>query len=250
LVAGFLILAGMFIYGPLPPPLDSAEQAEERERRRDERWYWKWSIVAGGASGMGALAAAFFAAGAYFTAREQANIAQEALVASIRPWISLDADIDRPIRFDKGGAHLFINWTLKNYGHTPAPYISLWAEIVPLETEETDRVERLRCHDPEQGRNHKLLTDSSLFPEESMTLLQSFDISRSSLDKAQAENGHRGVLIEVYGCVDYMFASSKVLHVTTATYALGEKSPDRPDALRFFRDKEDTVEPDKRGSAG
>ena len=78
-----------------------------------------------------------------------------------------------------------------------------------------------------------------------MTTVQSFDISRHSLDKAEAKNGRSGVLIEVYGCVDYMFAGSQVLHVTTATYALGEKSPDRPDVLVFFRDEEDTVEPDK-----
>ncbi len=80
------------------------------------------------------IAAAVFAAGAYLAARDQARIAQDALVAGERPWLML-ADI-KPATLssdDEAGVTLWVNILAKNIGHSPAQNVWVNARLLIVE---------------------------------------------------------------------------------------------------------------------
>ena len=78
--------------------------------------------------------AAWYAYGAFTQAQRQADTAQQALIASDRPWLML-TDV-KPVSLssdDKFGVSFWVNMVAKNVGHSPAQNVSVSARLLIVE---------------------------------------------------------------------------------------------------------------------
>lgn len=116
---------------PLPPPPDAADCADEREHRRKERRYWKWSILIGAGSAVGAIAAAWFAASALRASWRAVDVARDSYLATTRAWFDVDVDpSDLSLAWKQGvGATLYYKVKGVNNGSSPATNVSLSANL-------------------------------------------------------------------------------------------------------------------------
>jgi hypothetical protein len=92
------------------------------------------------------------------------DIAQNALVASNRPWVNAEVQLTGPLTFDGQGAHLPIMITLKNIGHSPA--ISVWSdeELYMAVNPQLD-TERERARQCNETVKRSLTMGQTIFPE-------------------------------------------------------------------------------------
>ena len=119
------------------PPSDNASQAEEREHRRAEQRYWKWSIA------LTLLTIALTSVGIYVAssalkaswravdeARRQAEIARLSLIASDRAWLQVTTF--QPEKFTINASEVSISSSIKirNVGHSPALNVQVMVDLL------------------------------------------------------------------------------------------------------------------------
>jgi hypothetical protein len=100
-------------------------------------------------------------------AESAARTAQDTLIASERPWITVQADIVGPLTFDANGAHLPIRYRLKNIGHSPA--VNVWGDQIlymPIDPQRDTNSERSRlCSETEK---RSLTMGQAIFPTQDL----------------------------------------------------------------------------------
>ena len=126
--------------------------------------------MAAGATVVAAVAtitAAVYAGRAYLTTRDQARIAQDALVAGERPWLML-TDV-KPATLssdDEAGVTLWVNVLAKNVGHSPAQNVSVSARLLIVENSDPgpDIVMHAICR--EARENPVMFPGPVIFPDQ------------------------------------------------------------------------------------
>lgn len=97
--------------------------------------------------------------------RRQADIAQEALIASSRPWIMLtDVKPDSFSSDDETGVALRVNMTVKNVGHSPAQNVSVTGRLLIDDFDPPpDQAMMSICQEPRNGSF--IIPGQALFPD-------------------------------------------------------------------------------------
>jgi hypothetical protein len=62
-------------------------------------------------------------------AMKSAVVAENALIATDRAWISIEAEIIAPLVFEKDRIHIGIGFGMTNIGSSPATHVGIWAEL-------------------------------------------------------------------------------------------------------------------------
>ena len=155
-------------------------------------------------------------------AKISADVAKDTLIATNRPWVSVDISVASDLAYDEqGDARVVIKFILKNVGKSPATNVQILAEIPvvfgdarALQKAISDR-EKLRP----AGLGNLGVT---LFPGETQIHTYNLPISRASIDafnqKQAADHGlpagSTTFLPTLVGCVDYKFTFAEGHHQT------------------------------------
>jgi hypothetical protein len=135
---------------PSPKPAEErAQEAEDREEKKDaDRWLVRWTfalfaatiglILATGVLGYFAYrqaddmkASIEAAADSAKAANRSAKVAEEALVANDRAWISIKAEVIAPLVFEKDRVLIGVGFDMTNVGNSPATHVDISAELCP-----------------------------------------------------------------------------------------------------------------------
>jgi hypothetical protein len=114
-------------------PHERHDASDERHKRR-ECWYWAVTGAMSVAAAIATGTAAWYAYGAFTQAQRQADTAQQALIASDRPWLMLtDVNPASLSSDDEFGVSFWVNMVAKNVGHSPAQNVSVSARLLIVE---------------------------------------------------------------------------------------------------------------------
>jgi hypothetical protein len=226
------------------PSSDNASQAEEREHRRAEQRYWKWSIA------LTLLTIALTSAGIYVAnsalkaswravdeARRQAEIARFSLIASDRPWLQVTSFRPDILRVKDSIVGISSTVAIKNVGHSPALNVQIMTAILPssgggdLKFPEEGVCQTLR-------RKPYNIFSNVIFPGEENVIdsaQSSFVIALEDVLKAQGimndaqVNQYYGTYLLLMGCIVYQSAATApIQHSTSFGFILDRKCPERP----------------------
>lgn len=64
-------------------------------------------------------------------ARAANKVAEAALIANDRAWISINAEVIAPLVFEKDRVHIGVGFNLTNVGNSPATHVEILAELCP-----------------------------------------------------------------------------------------------------------------------
>lgn len=181
----------------------------------------------------------------------QASIAQRALVASERPWLSVGLINNGPVSFDDRGAHVELVWTVRNHGRIPAQEVNILSEVYPMSSGRADYSDFLLVQ-------QKRFCDGSLqiplgmspnretvFPGEDFIRGVSVVIRPELLNDARAYIAPRtATLIAIVGCVTYTFPGSDRWHMTGFAYTLYRRDPQEASHLLPIPITGEVVPPD------
>lgn len=167
-----------------------------------------------------------------------ARVAQDALVASRRPWILVDIELASPIEFDSSGLRLTLKFSLNNKGSDPAFNVSPEWKIISNRSGPfvVIREQEKWCAETKQRFNGPNCGGFTIFPDQprsifiTATMVQSdidADVAMDEVRKMMIESGRevRGPVIMpvIIGCVDYQFGSPPEHHQTRFAYELHDK---------------------------
>jgi hypothetical protein len=157
-------------------------------------------------------------------ANKAAVVAEKTLIAGQRAWIRID-EIGvggGALVFDQNGASVSISFRVTNIGNIPATNITVHAWMVALKNGKTSAVQDQKrlC---EEVRSHPFFAGFALFPNEAFPASMglggwSLGTNVSSEEIAEgveisADKKH--ILLQVFGCVDYTFATDPTVHHQT-----------------------------------
>lgn len=160
-------------------------------------------------------------------AKESAEVAKNTLIASNRPWMSLDVELAGDLSFDTPilGANnkwsIPITYRTRNIGHSPATDVSFFAAIIPFTlphfanktpngevqgpiiagtdlAEEIDKV----CKFPETMASQKMGWGQVVFPDESISAKFELNGNADLFEKAKTNSGYSGQFV-IVGCITY-----------------------------------------------
>lgn len=171
-------------------------------------------------------------------AQTSANVAKDTLIASRRPWIMVDVDIEGG-EFANDGLHLTLKFTLQNKGNDPALYVFPDFEILSSVDRGPGYVRKELqrfCGDfkERQSRGGPNSGGFTVFPGQPRVISITPSMSQEEIDRDIAsgpltakESKERGlpILIRplVLGCVDYQFSLSQKDHQTWFAYDVWDK---------------------------
>jgi hypothetical protein len=146
-------------------------------------------------------------------AQRSASVAQNALIATNRPWIKVvDITADAGMYVTKGGAGLNLWFHLKNIGHSPAKNVRLHVDgrVQGGHGETILEYERRICREARLSKNEE--ATHILFPGDPLVL------QRKPGGFNAAPGG--GVSPEIVGCVTYEFDFSERIHMTAFAFTV------------------------------
>jgi len=189
-------------------------------------------------------------------AKQSAEVAKDTLVATNRPWISVDIGIASDLTYDaQGDARIVIKFILKNVGKSPATNVRIEPEFAvifgdsrPFQKAISDR-QKLRP----AGLGNLGVT---LFPGETQIHSHNLPISRVAIDtyikKMAADYGEEAAktmgmsfLPTLVGCVDYKFTFAEGHHQTGFILDLRKRDPTNPNIALHFDIAEGTIPADR-----
>jgi len=125
---GKSVQAEHFSVADLPP---TPPHNNHSNRSEDDAPRWKkLAEISIALANLGLLAINIFLWTATKKSANAADSAAKTAVASIRPWIDLDAAVIGPLTFDNQGAHLPLVVSIQNVGHSPAVRVGEHQEFI------------------------------------------------------------------------------------------------------------------------
>jgi hypothetical protein len=137
-------------------PKTAEEEADEASDRREKTSTDRWLMIFTGAVALFTLLLVGATVMLYFAGEKQlrlasetgkrqsdemqksiaaanrsATVAENALIAADRAWISIRAEIIAPLVFEKDRVHIGVRFFLTNIGKSPATHVDMWAELCP-----------------------------------------------------------------------------------------------------------------------
>jgi hypothetical protein len=179
----------------------------------------------------------------------QGSIANQTLIASNRPWISIEPIIASDFIWNAEGARITFKFKLKNIGHAPADVVTPITSAVYL---------MVPGHMDPAGRQHQLcdtpkfpwrgLLGFTIFPDETDDSEANGElIPRKDIDSAfHRDNGQTiEITPTLIGCVKYRYALDNLEHQTGFIRILSWIDPAQPERLSGFDPIKSTVPMDR-----
>jgi hypothetical protein len=144
----------------------------------------------------------------------QALVANQSLIASNRPWISVEPKITSGLTFDSDGGRILIEYAFKNVGHAPAdvgPFFSEFYLRFPGHSDAGEAQRRFCKTSYVAGGSGKF--GYTIFPDETDTSERVNELIRKE-NMAPALTGRDSLSPVLIGCVKYRFAFDGNEHQT------------------------------------
>jgi hypothetical protein len=172
-------------------------------------------------------------------AKESADVARQALIATQRAWVRPKASVTGPLIFDQNGASTSIGFEITNIGSSPALAVTPHAWLMALTSAGPYPFQEMqrKCN---AIREVGFGLGYTLFPGENFPSDKGFgawslgiNISREDIERAlPASADGKYVSLYVIGCIDYTFPTDpNVHHQTGFIYGLTKRgsTPISPD---------------------
>jgi hypothetical protein len=157
-------------------------------------------------------------------AKKSADIAQDTLVASNRPWISILQPVpDGGLTWEDKGARLTISLAIRNVGKSPAFDIAVEADQFVLGPDNFDIGAAVARHCAEVRRRQIARAASGqhgevLFPDESLPIRLGLLFGQEQIDAAVKNMGQPFFSPVIVICADYRSPITKQSHTTGLAY--------------------------------
>jgi hypothetical protein len=164
-------------------------------------------------------------------AKISANVANATLVATQRPWVSIDASIDGDWEYAHG-ADLEVQYRLKNHGTTPAVKVYISNTIVnwnPAEKGLIVEMQQKMCGFGKQEPPMNSKGGYTLFPQQDWIEHTGFEFGKGSVDmllkRTKVPEGFSNVFLApfIVGCVTYRTTFDALVHQTPFALMVGTK---------------------------
>jgi hypothetical protein len=171
-----------------------------------------------------AAQAGAYAATTHALAAEEANkINRDLLIATQRPWISVDLTPANDLIYRDDGAYLQITCTMKNVGNTPALYV--WPRLCGILQGSQNAAARQQALIVEARQENPIGRDlgHAIFPGEPqrVSVLTAILIRNDGVARFQPVGADRTILqIAVVGFVSYKTTFDQIWRYTGLSYAL------------------------------
>jgi len=136
------------------------------------------------------------------------KIAEDTLIATQRPWVSVNTIIGpRGLFFDVNGANLDLIFYLKNTGPTPAVNVRIIGNP-RIDVATNDRISELEriCDAASKHPIDSKMFAHTVFPGDVLTLNMIYSFADQPLLDAQVAKNYGFIMPVVIGCIDYSFA--------------------------------------------
>jgi hypothetical protein len=164
-------------------------------------------------------------------AKDSADIAKKTLIATQRPWLSVNLEIGSGLVFDDQGCRIVIKFRIKNVGNSPAVAVHIWSEIV-LNNEITNQKRVCALYGKDQIDLTQTFGGDIIFPNDEITYGINLPITRAAIDQARNEIAEAHnipvdnfISPSVVGCVSYRFAFDGSLHKSGFIAGLSRLDP-------------------------
>jgi len=147
--------------------------------------------------------------------REGIRISAETLIATQRPWVSIEMTILGPLTFDANGAGINIGVTLKNDGHSPAMHVRNFVTLDP-DTAGHKGPDFCELQRTQTAQNFAQV----LFPEDTVLDVHTARADSGEIKRAMQRTGINPLIT---ACVDYLSEFNNIRHQTKLTANLLKK---------------------------
>ena len=165
---------------------------------------------------------------------------EKTLVASQRPWVSVEYALVSDLKLSGGEGRLVVRYKTKNHGPTPAVGIGIDAVFDIASPHHSDIL-------AEQGKvcargrlnlsPGEFSAGDTLFPDQERQWESSIPISRADMERSWSDvaETHKMkpdtiILPVLVGCVSYRFTFDGSIHKTRFMASLSRRDPNRPNA--------------------
>lgn len=216
---------------------------------------------------IGTLAVAIFTWTLYRTARDQLKassdalslseksirVTEQTLIASQRPWLSVEAGLAGPLRITESEVRVEVGFTIKNVGKSPAINVQIEPLLVSgmNKTEQEHviaRTQRLAEDIKKRPLADESILGQTIFPGE--VLRQSIGLG-IRIDELRASIPDGMTLdmfgLELAGYVTYRTPFNDGIHLTHFSGTIGRHHPERPHMHMLFNFSEAQLEPGEYG---
>lgn len=175
------------------------------------------------------------------TMKDQAAIMRNQFEITDRPWLSVEAVSDSPLKFNEKEAYFAVTYRVKNIGRSVATKVQVFSQAYVQRFGGTDssfytepvKRQRATCENvtKEMGTEGR----PTIFPNDSRNFNWSFNVPRQEMEANRMENT-RSVLITLCGCVEYTFGNESAYHQTGFIYIVevfDPQNPSQPHAVRI-----------------
>lgn len=171
-------------------------------------------------------------------AKSAADTASKSLEVSERPWLSIeDVSIGSPLTFNNGGGLVSINYSIKNYGNSPAAHVNWRTKLLPLTMTKDILAEILLQQsalcDPlrkvQTSTPDTLVFPGQIHPEGEVAGAYAPDIQAAMRARETGRFRHTGFAsFALIVCVDYQLSFVATHHQSTYSAMLGIGTPPKP----------------------
>jgi hypothetical protein len=185
---------------------------------RSTKWLWEETKAAGNISRKSAEAAEKAAIATELSVR----VAREAYIASERPWVSVDAVVGSDLLRKPHGIEFGVNFTVKNFGKSPAVNVHIFYEVVTLKLAQDQfsgvrqRINQMAI----QGKAGKEM-GIQLFPTEEEVIPWISSLSNDEIEDAKKSYAPPAGMLPsffVIGSVFYQLPFDEEVHQTGFNY--------------------------------
>lgn len=155
-------------------------------------------------------------------AQQAADVARNTLVATNRPWVSVDLAIVGPLTYTQDEARIEIAFILKNTGTSPAVNVQVDAEIALFTDGRKPALDVMKeiCKRAKDSPDDNAVLGHTIFKDREFTSL--INIGKRKSDVENSLDGFAGVekgkndwfTPVIVGCVSYRFPFQKGRHIT------------------------------------
>lgn len=148
------------------------------------------------------------------------EISQASVVASERPWLTVEATIASSLRFINGQGLISVDFTIQNLGKTPAVEVLVYAKIVPWYFDAFDSLRREFAETLEQRRKGPAKLGRVVFPSQPINFPHHLNIWPKQIAQITKEGKNPLIAPDILGCVAYVNPATNEQHETGFVFHL------------------------------
>lgn len=172
-------------------------------------------------------------------AASEANaLSRQSVVATQRPWLTVDASIASALQVKPECCEITIRFEVNNVGRSPALRVAVRAYMFPEDVGHDVKYEQRTIADAARQGRYSMRTPSPmgrvLFPGQQYSTNERFIIPKAAIDAALSTGRPDWISPYLVGVVDYKF-DSDAHHQTWYAYWLGTTNPTNPQTPGVIR---------------